>query len=179
MAYSTNWRPAVHQIGIQPIADVSTTQLHPFGMEIQAKDIGATGNVNGNGQGTFVYVKGVASGARGDWVGIDEDGGTTRAVADGYYPLVGILMSDLDATTDYGWAQIAGKAVGKCLASYADNGNVYLTSTAGSVDDAAVAGDLVHRAQGASAIATPESGMAEFWLNRPSTDNDVDDNLGP
>lgn len=175
MAYTTSYKHISAEVNLQPIDEVSTVKNHAFGKEVKAVDRGT----NANGEGVFVYVKGVASGARGDWVGIDEDGTTTRAVADGYYPLVGIFMSDLDATTDYGWAQIQGKAVGKALTGYVDNALVYLTGTAGSVDDAAVAGDLVHRALGASALAGPEAGMAEFFLNRPSTDNDSDDNLGP
>src|SRR5688572_24625808 len=108
-----------------------------------------------------------------------DDYTTTLATANGKYPLVGILMSVLDASTDYGWAQISGKAVGKALTALADNGNVYLTATAGSVDDAAVAGDLVQRALGASALDGPATGMAEFEISRPHTDDDVDDNLGP
>lgn len=173
MAYSTRWTifdPAL--VGWQPIAEVSTTQRHPLGLEVQAEDRGS----NANGVGTFVYAKGVSSGARGAWVGINADnGGTTLAVADGVYPLVGVMMSDLDATTDFGWVQIVGKAVGKPLAAFADDANVYLTSTPGSVDDAVVAGDLVFNAKGASAIDGPETGMAEFELSRPFTKNGLDD----
>lgn len=174
--YSTAWKHVGGRIGMQPIADTSTTAQHPLGTIVHAMDTGA----NQNGEGEFIYVKGVTSGAVGSWVGINlDDGSTTLAVADGYYPLVGILMSALSASTLYGWAQISGKAVGKALAAYADDAAVYLTSTAGSVDDAAVAGDLVHRAMGASALDAPATGMAEFELSRPHTDNDVDDNLGP
>jgi hypothetical protein len=176
MAYTTNWLFTDVRIGAQPINEVSTTQQHPLGTILRAVDRGS----NANGEAEFLYVKGVTNGATGSWVGINQDdGGTTLAVANGIYPLVGILMADLDASTDYGWAQISGKAVGKALAAFADNGNVYLTATAGSVDDAAVAGDLVHRAKGASALDGPATGMAEFEINRPSTDDDVDDNLGP
>jgi hypothetical protein len=176
MAYTTSYKHTSSEVGLQPIDEVSTTQNHPLGKIVQAEDKGS----NSNGIGEFIYVKGVASGARGAWVGINaDDGGTTLATANGIYPLVGIMMSTLDATTDYGWCQITGKAVGKALASFADNGMVYLTSTAGSVDDAAVAGDLVHNAKGASALDFPETGFAEFELSRPFTDDDTDDNLGP
>lgn len=175
MAYTTNWHPSEPRLGMQPINEVSTTQNHPLGTIIKAVDRGT----NANGEGEFIYALGVASGARGAWVGINaDDGGTTLAVANGIYPLVGVMMSAMVAST-YGWVQISGKAVGKALAAFADNGNVYLTATAGSVDDAAVAGDLVHRAKGASALDFPETGMAEFEISRPSTDDDVDDNLGP
>ena len=46
----------------------------------------------------------------------------------------------------YGWVQISGKALGNCLTLFADNGYVYLTGTAGSIDDASVAGDFIHGA---------------------------------
>jgi hypothetical protein len=175
MAYTTNWLPVTPIIGTQPITEVSTTQLHPLGTILRAVDRGA----NANGEGEFMYVKGVASGATGSLVGIDaDDYATVLAVANGIYPIVGAMVSALVAST-YGWVQISGKAVVKVLASFADNSNVYLTSTAGSVDDAAVAGDLVHNARGASAIDGPATGMAEIQLARSFTTDDVDDNLGP
>ncbi len=172
MAYTTSWQPVDARIGMQPISEVSTTQNHPLGTIVRCVDKGA----NANGEGEFIYTKGVTNGAVGSWVGINADDYTTTiVVANGIYPLVGVMMAVLDAATDFGWVQISGKAVGKALASYADNGLVYLTSTAGSVDDAAVAGDLVHRALGASAIDGPATGMAEFELSRPHTDDNTDD----
>lgn len=171
MAYSTDWKIITPLIGAQPISSVSTTQNHPLGTIVQARDDGS----NGNGQGEFIYVKGVSSGARGAWVGINaDDGSTTLATANGIYPLIGIMMADLDASTDYGWCQISGKAVGKALTAFADNGDVYLTATAGSVDDADVAGDFVSNAKGASALDAPETGMAEFELSRPFTRDGLD-----
>lgn len=171
MAYSTNWQPVFGPIGMQPIADVSTTQNHPLGTIVKCVDRGD----NENGAGEFIYVKGVSNGAVGSWVGINaDDYTTTLAVANGIYPLIGVLMSAIDATTDYGWAQISGKAVGKALAAFADNGDVYLTATAGSVDDADVAGDFVSNAKGASALDAPATGMAEFEINRPFTRDGLD-----
>ena len=169
MAYSTNWLPVDARIGAQPINEVSTTQNHPLGTIIRAVDRGT----NANGEGEFIYVKGVTNGAVGSWVGINQDDGTTTlAVANGIYPLVGVLMAAVSASTSYGWAQISGKAVGLCLAAFADNGNVYLTATAGSVDDAVVAGDRVQNVKGASAIDGPATGMAEFELSRSPYTND-------
>ena len=48
---------------------------------------------------------------------------------------------------------------------------VYATSTAGSIDDAVVAGDRVKLAIGASAVDTPSSGLAEFEIQRPYMDD--------
>lgn len=172
MAYSTNWQPVDGLAGSQPIASTSTTQLHPLGTRVRAVDRGS----NQNGEGEFVYVKGVTDGAVGSWVGINQDDySVTLAVADGIYDSVGVLMAALSASTIYGWAQVRGKAVGKALTAFADNGQVYLTATAGSVDDQAVAGDRVHNAKGASALDGPATGMAEFEIFYPSTDDNTDD----
>lgn len=175
MAYSTNWK-VLHppQLGWQPINETSTTANHPLGTIVQARDFGT----NANGAGEFIYLKGAASTAVGDWATYNmDDGGTTRLVANAIGP-VAVAMS-ANVASQYGWYQISGKAVANCLAAFADNGNVYATATAGSVDDAVVAGDLVHNAKGASAIDAPATGMAEFEIARPWCDDDVDDNLGP
>ena len=88
----------------------------------------------------------------------------------------GVALDDLvlgDATTGEGLdAALAGIDVAYYLihsmegpvAGFADNGLIYCTSTAGSVDDAVVAGDLVVGAIGRSAIS---SGAATVELNYP------------
>lgn len=168
MAYTTDWKHTSPEIGLQSISSVSATPQHPLGTVRTAVDRGD----NGNGEGEFIYVKGVASGARGAWVTINQDDGSCTLLAANAIGPVGILMAALGAT-DYGWAQIGGKAVGKALAAFADNANVYATATAGSVDDAVVAGDRVKRAKGASALDAPETGMAEFEIDRPFMDDAV------
>lgn len=118
----------------------------------------------------FIYLTGVASTVAGSWVTFDELHITTLAVANGV-GRVGIAMAATVAST-YGWYQIYGKATGLCLASYADNAKVWLTATAGSVDDADVAVDLVFGAVGRSARDTT-TGMATFELNYPVCHNEV------
>lgn len=110
----------------------------------------------------FIYLKGVASTAANSWVTFDEAHLTTLAVANGQ-GRVAIAMAATVADK-YGWYQIYGSATGKVLASFADNGKAFLTSTAGSVDDADVAGDAIVGAVGRSAVA---SGVATFELNYP------------
>jgi hypothetical protein len=153
-------------IGAQPIAAVSTTQNHPFGTILPAKDIGATAY----GQGEFVYVKGVASGAVNAWTAYrSKSGKTTLAVASGDYAEgVGVMMATLDATTKFGWLQIKGRAIGSCLTGYADNAKVFLTSTAGSIAATSVTGDLITGARGRNGGTVTVGDLAgEFELNRP------------
>jgi len=150
-------------IGTQPIAETSATQKHPLGTIVQAKD-------PTYGAGEFIYLSGVASTAVRSWVTVHEDGWTTTLLAADDIGRVAISMS-ANVASQYGWYQISGKAVGKALASYADDGLVYATSTAGSIDDAVVSGDRVKLAIGASAVDTPSSGLAEFEIQRPFMDD--------
>lgn len=139
-------------------SEVDDTAQHELGTE--ARD------TNGN---RYIYAKGVASTALNSWVSMDEDYVTTLLAANAK-GRVGIAMAAIVADK-YGWYQVYGEATGKVLASFADNGIPFATSTPGSVDDAVVAGDLVLNAIGRSAIS---GGVATFELNYPS----VNDTLG-
>ncbi len=110
----------------------------------------------------YIYLKGVASTAANSWVSFDENYETTLLVANAQ-GRVGIAKAAITADK-YGWYQIYGKGTGKVLAGFADNGKVYCTSTAGSVDDADVAGDAVIGAIGRSAVS---GGVATMELNYP------------
>lgn len=151
----------------QAIDENSTTQNAPLGTRIQAIDKATTDY----GIGEFIYLKGVASTVVGSVVLIDQDDfSTSLAVAND----VGYLAVAMAATVanEYGWYQVKGKAVIKGLASLADNASLYLTSTAGSLDDAVVAGDRVKGyAKTASALDTPSTGLAEADIVNPFVDN--------
>lgn len=157
---STAWTPTGNYLLPQNIDERSTTKKVALGTEVQAKH--AT-----YGNATFAYQAGVASATVRTWVTINmDDGSTTRLAANAIGP-VGVSMATLTASY-YGWFMRVGKALGACLTQFADNGRVYITGTAGSVDDASVAGDVVWNAKGAS-TTTVDSGYAEFEIDRPYT----------
>lgn len=160
------YSPTTHLLGLQPVADTSTTQNHPLGSIIQAKDDSSTNY----GSGEFIYLKGAASTAVGSWVTYNRDDGSTTLLAANAIGPVAVAMS-ANVADSYGWYQISGKAIGKALVGFLDDANVYATATAGSVDDAVVAGDRVKNAKGASAVGTPSSGLAEFEIDRPWMDD--------
>lgn len=147
----------------QPIAETSTTQKHRLGTRIKCYD-------STYGPGEMIYLQGVASTAVGSWVTFNMDDYSTALLAANAIGPVAIAMS-ANVASQYGWYQIYGKAVGAALTGFADNGNVYATATAGSIDDAVVAGDLVKNAKGASAVDTPSSGLAEFEIQYPFMDD--------
>jgi hypothetical protein len=149
--------------GSQPIASTDTVQKHPLGTIVEAID----GTL---GAGTFIYLQGLAATAVGSWVTYNASDNTTALLAANAIGPVAIAMS-ANVASQYGWYQIGGKAVGKALTGFADNANVYATATAGSIDDAVVAGDRVKLAKGASAVDTPSSGLAYFEIQRPFMDD--------
>jgi hypothetical protein len=103
-------------------------------------------------------------------VTFEQDDHSTALLAANAIGPVAIATAATVANT-FGWYQIYGKGVGLVAAGFADNGNVYATSTAGTADDAVVAGDRVKNARGASAIGTPAAGQAEVEIWYPFMDD--------
>ncbi len=138
-------------------ASVDTARANPLG----------TRAFDGDGN-EYIYLTGVASTVAGSWVSFDEAHLTTLLVANAVGRVAVAMAATVAAT--YGWYQIYGKnTIALVLAGFADNGKIFSTATAGSVDDAVVAGDLVVGAIGRSAIA---GGVATVELNYPfATDN--------
>ena len=137
----------------------------PLGMKTEAVD-------PTYGAGTFIYLKGLDSTAVGSWVTYNADDYSTTLLAANAIGPVAVAMA-ATVTGEYGWYQISGKAVGKALTGFVDNANVYATATAGSVDDAVVAGDRVKNAKGASAVDTRATGLAEIEIDNPFMDDAV------
>lgn len=163
---SHTWIPVETTLGLQAIDEISTTQNHTLGKRIKAKH--AT-----YGEGEFIYLQGVASTAIGSVALIaPDDWSTSLAVANDKGKL-GVAMA-ANVASSYGWYQIYGKGVAKVLTGFVDNADCYLTATAGSVDDADVAGDFIRGMKGASAIGTPSTGLAEVELGYPEVQDGAD-----
>lgn len=146
-------------IGIQNIAVTDTTQNNLIGTIVEAVD-------PTYGAGEFIYLKGVASTAVGDVVIYDQYANTTKRAVAGDRGPVAIAMS-ANVANQYGWYQISGSAV-VTSGTVAAAGNVYLTATAGTVDDATVLGDKIDGARFKTANGTPSAGLAVVQLQRPS-----------
>ena len=151
----------------QGIATVETVQQAPLGLIVQAFDTGS----DDRGVGEFIYLQGVASTAIGSVVLYASDDWSTSLATANDIGSVAVAMS-ASVASRYGWYQISGKGSAKVLASFPDNGDCYLTSTAGSVDDANVAGDYISGMKGASAIS---GGLSDVEISRPSVANGLDD----
>lgn len=121
-------------------------------------------SVDGN---QYVYLKGVTSCADGSWVVFDNTYTAILAVADIQGP-VAIAQAAVDAATKYGWFLIYGADTALVLASFdgTNGAGVWLTSTAGSVDDSDVAGDAVHNVTAFTDRDTT-TGMSAFFVSYP------------
>lgn len=159
MSYpSVAFKPTVPIIGMQPIAETSTTQRHPLGTIVRAVD-------GTYGEGEFIYLAGVASTAAGDFACYNsKTGATVRAIHGGTGATGpgGVAMS-ANVDSQYGWYQVAGSGPVKA-ATVAANTPAYLTATAGQIDDASVAGDLV---DGLLIKAADSGGFAVCQLDHP------------
>jgi hypothetical protein len=152
-------------IGGQGITEVSTVQNHPWGYRVTAQH-------PTYGQGEFVYVKGVSSGAAGLFASYNQESGVTALTVARTKGLVGVMMSTLDANTKFGWLQVRGVAQGQTAGDVGAGATVYSTATGGKVDDAVTAGDIVYGAN--FAASRTGAGAVSVSLDSPfmgDTDN--------
>lgn len=148
----------------QGITETSTTQKLTLGTIIEAKDVDTTLY----GVGEFIYLKGVASTAIGDQVTYDLDAMTTTRTVAGTRGNIAYAMS-ANVANQFGWYQIAGTTVVKTGANtVVALARPYATATAGTIDDAVVAGDAIDNARFITANGTPAAGFALMQINRPS-----------
>lgn len=143
----------------QLITDTSTTQTLPIGSRVKATH-------STYGQAEFVYLKGLASTAVGELVIFDQYANTTTRAVAGSRGAAAVAMS-ANVASQYGWYAIAGSVPIKA-GTVAANGAVYVTATAGTVDDAVVSGDKVDGARFKTADGTPSAGLAIAQLSRPA-----------
>jgi len=154
-------------VGAQPIAITETTQYHPLGTLVKAKDLPASGATS-QGEGEFIYLKGVASTVVGSMVDYDAYLGTTALspATAGTGP-VAIAMS-ANVANQYGWYQIGGVAAVKAPNAMVPGAEIYsLAATPGSVDDQQVNGEQIVNAKVTTTTGTPSSGLALIEINRP------------
>jgi hypothetical protein len=130
------------------------------------------------GEAEFIYLPGVASVVRGDCVVYDLDpaGQAVVRTLSGTHLNAGrpvaFAMGAIVASK-FGWFQISGVAIASVLAAFAKGNKVFLTATAGNLDDAAVAGCQIIGAVASSAVDTPETGKAYLTINRPSVQTQI------
>lgn len=156
-------------LGVADLGTNDTTQQWELGKVVSAKD-SVIGDV-----GEYVYCKYGATITVGQIVTIDHTSkcalaSSTNQANDGC-PLA-IAVAATGADNSFGWFKISGKAKVKA-GTVAAGGKVFLTATAGTVDDAAVNGSQVIGAVFETADGTPAAGFAYANINRPTAQTQV------
>jgi len=144
-------------IGAQPIAVTDTTQNHPLGTIVRAKD-------PTYGVGEFIYLPGVASTAVGSVVCYNTGSFVTElAPAGSNVPESVAVAMSANVASQYGWYQISGIAT---AAKAANTGTVMTAGTAVGVSTAGlvIASVTGQEMEGASVNTTLTTGTGTTVL---------------
>ena len=157
------------RLGIANLDTVDTTARVSVGTTIEGYD-----DVTGQ-ESEYQYVRFAATTTVGQAVTLNN---TTKAVLASSTThansgiAIGFAVGASYAADQYGWVQTGGKAKVKA-ATVAAAGKVQLTTTAGTVDDAAVAGAQLAGAVFETADGTPAAGFAYANINRPRVQTQI------
>lgn len=139
---------------------VDSSALYPVGTIAKAYDIDPASNY---GASELVYLKAGADDVVGSVVTYNGSYTSALAVANAVGNIA--VSTSIKSANEYGWYVIKGNVPALVLASFAAASKCYLTATAGSIDDAVVAGDELFAAKSLTAIATPSAGLAVININ--------------
>ena len=145
--------------GAQPINETSTVQRHPLGTVVKGAD-------PDNGEAEFVYLKGVASTAVGDFVEISAEFATVRLLAASAVigrPLA-VAMS-ANVLNQFGWYAVRGRVPATFAGAAVAGSRLQATATPGAVDDTATAGDFIDGAITAETVSG--AGLGDVFLMYP------------
>jgi len=150
-------------IGAQAIASTSTTQNHPIGTIVRAKDATL-------GEGEFIYLLGVASTAVGSLVTFNSTTGQTTlaAVGTNHPQPIAVAMS-ANVASQYGWYQISGVATAlKSSAVSLAAGVAVGVLTVGRVAATGSGKEIQGAILAAVASASASTLTASLVINRPT-----------
>ncbi len=155
--------PEEQAIGIQPVANTSTTQNHALGKIVRASD-------STLGSGEFIYLLGVASTPIGDVVTYNATTfQTALATNTGNQDVPVAVAMSANVAGQYGWYQIGGLAtVLKTAVTVTPQVSLFMSATNGRVKVLASAGKQVLGARSANlATVTATTSTVPVLINRP------------
>lgn len=143
---------------IGAIGDIDTAQRNPLGM-LQTTD---DNNV-------FVYLPGVAAAAAGTWVSYNASTYVPIVLVADAVGFVAISTAAILAV-NWGWFQVYGFNTVSKSDTVAAAGGLFIDGTAGRVDDASVAGDMIY---GAMSTGADTANVLPVHINYPYVTNTV------
>lgn len=158
MAYITTDTVA----GTQGIADTSTTQNHPLGTIVRAKD-------PTYGEGEFIYLQGIGSTIVGSIVEYNTSFVTGLHSAALSVPNPVAVSMSINVASSYGWYQISGIALAAKLSTTSFAADAILASSAGLAIAGAsglmLSGAIVAVVASAVSVAAPD--LVSVMIDRP------------
>lgn len=145
--------------GWQPIATTETTQRHKLGTIVRADD-------PTYGGGEFIYLKGIGSTIVGSGVVYNDSFTTALASITLNVPTPVAIAMSANVANQYGWYQIAGRAVVAKGTSVAFNKGVAIGITSGLA--VAAASGLVLDGAAVAASVVSAATTVTVMINRPS-----------
>jgi hypothetical protein len=159
------------QLGMQRIADISTTQQHPLGTIVRGYDTTL-------GEAEFIYLLGVVGTVVGSGVTYNATTYQTTLLSAGNLGApVGFAMG-ANVASSYGWYQISGLAVAKKTAVKADPAvnaqRIYISGTAGRVMQTSSSGKQILGAARANlTTVTSTTSTVTLQINRPMVQGQI------
>lgn len=156
------------KIGFPALTVTGTTQLLPLGTKVEAGSNGTTGAIYG--EGSFIYLLGVANTVVGSPVFYGQYAGTTALAGSGGKGLMAIAMS-ANGSGAYGWYQTRGAAAIVTAAATAALA-AQLTTSAGTLSSAN-SGSSTTRISNAvfvTGTGTPSAGLAVVQIDSPGAE---------
>lgn len=144
------------------IGDVDTVARNPIGTRCKFVD-------TVQGLQEYVYLKGVANCAAGDWVSYNTNAYVAVRLAADAVGFVAIAPAAILAA-NWGWFLIYGYYATANSDTVSAAGGLFIDGTTGRVDDASVAGDFVN---GAVSTAADTANVLPVHINYPYVTNTV------
>lgn len=150
----------------QAIADTSTTQYHPLGTIVTARD-------DTYGGGEFIYLKGIGSTIVGSFVNYDDSFTTALDTGNLDHPRPVAIAMSANVASQYGWYQIAGLAIGAKAVSTSFAKGAALGNASG-LAIAAATGQILNGAL-VAVVASAKSDVStvKVMINRPHGPSDL------
>lgn len=161
------WTISSPMLGTQPLDEISTTQQHPLGTIIKARD-------PVYGEGEFIYLKGVGSTVAGSIVIYENSFQTALMTSALDEPKPCAVAVGACVASRYGWYQIAGIAYVSKSSSLCLLRGARIGATAGAAV-AAATGNQLHAAIVAihASVVSPAEAFVYCMLNRPTGPSDL------
>ncbi len=142
---------------------------------VKMNDVGVVRHFS---DGYYIYLPGVASLARGDWVSYKAGVYVPARLTTDMFGDVAVATAAAGVGT-WSWYGYVGSFLARCLSATLSNGYLWATATAGSAEDLIIKSQLIYRATATGVpVTTAGGGLQIVAIDRPYIGSLLDSNAG-